>query len=53
MPATASAFASGASSIHWCRRSPTPSPSGRSALWFGPATKPSTDIAMLHVILLM
>ncbi len=33
-------------------RSP-PSPSGFSSLWFGPATKPSSEIEMSHLSLLI
>jgi hypothetical protein len=51
--AISAACASGSSNIHRCRRPSTPSPNGFSMLWLGPATNPSTDIAMSHVTLLM
>src|SRR3954470_23872659 len=43
------ALASGCSNIHWVRRSTGPSQKGLSALWFGPAVKPSTDTALSQV----
>jgi hypothetical protein len=49
----AAAFSSGWSNIQRCRRLPTPSPNGFASLWFGPAAKPSTEIAMSHVTLLI
>ena len=49
MASISAALASGCSNIHWVRRSTGPSPKGLSALWFGPAVKPSTDTAMSQV----
>jgi hypothetical protein len=49
MASTSAALASRCSNIHWCRRSTGPSPKGLSALWFGPAVKPSTDTDMSQV----
>jgi hypothetical protein len=41
-----------AAKAHSCSDSP-PSPSGFSRLWFGPAMKPSIEIEMLNLSLLM
>ncbi len=46
MASISAALASRCSNIHAVRRSTGPSPKGLSALWLGPAVKPSTDTAM-------
>src|SRR4051794_12682193 len=47
------ALASGCSNIQRCRLCSTPSPSGFSSDWLGPATKPSTEMAVPQVTLPM
>src|SRR4029450_4981770 len=53
MASITAAFSSRCSNIHCVRRSTGPSANGLSGLWLGPAAKPSIEIAMSHVTLVI